>query len=194
MDNWVGNTVLRLNGIRLEPLGLQHTAGLQAAAADGALWRLRVTSVPEPENTAAYIETALHTADRLAFAVIDEASGHVLGSTSYHDILPAVRRLEIGYTWYAQSHWRTALNSICKLMLLRHAFETLQAQTVGWRTDIENIRSQAAIERLGARKDGTIRGNALRRDGSIRDTVMYSMSAAEWPQAKQALLARLQTI
>lgn len=194
MDNWVGNTVLRLNGIRLEPLGLQHTAGLQAAAADGALWRLRVTSVPEPEHTAAYIETALHTANRLAFAVIDEASGQVLGSTSYHDILPAVRRLEIGYTWYAQSHWRTALNSICKLMLLRHAFETLQAQTVGWRTDIENIRSQAAIERLGARKDGTIRGNALRRDGSIRDTVMYSMSAAEWPQAKQALLARLQTI
>ena len=126
--------------------------------------------------------------------MIDEASGQVLGSTSYHDILPAVRRLEIGYTWYAQSHWRTALNSICKLMLLRHAFETLQAQTVGWRTDIENIRSQAAIERLGARKDGTIRGNALRRDGSIRDTVMYSMSAAEWPQAKQALLARLQTI
>jgi RimJ/RimL family protein N-acetyltransferase len=194
MDNWVDNTVLRLNGIRLEPLGLQHTAGLQTAAADGALWRLRVTSVPEPEHTAAYIETALHTANRLAFAVIDEASGQVLGSTSYHDILPAVRRLEIGYTWYAQSHWRTALNSICKLMLLRHAFETLQAQTVGWRTDIENIRSQAAIERLGARKDGTIRGNALRRDGSIRDTVMYSMSRAEWPQAKQALLARLQTI
>ena len=194
MDNWVDNTVLRLNGIRLEPLGLQHTAGLQTAAADGALWRLRVTSVPEPEHTAAYIETALHTANRLAFAVIDEASGQVLGSTSYHDILPAVRRLEIGYTWYAQSHWRTALNSICKLMLLRHAFETLQAQTVSWRTDIENIRSQAAIERLGARKDGTIRGNALRRDGSIRDTVMYSMSAAEWPQAKQALLARLQTI
>ena len=194
MDNWVDNTVLRLNGIRLEPLGLQHTAGLQTAAADGALWRLRVTSVPEPEHTAAYIETALHTANRLAFAVIDEASGHVLGSTSYHDILPAVRRLEIGYTWYAQSHWRTALNSTCKLMLLRHAFETLQAQTVGWRTDIENIRSQAAIERLGARKDGTIRGNALRRDGSIRDTVMYSMSRAEWPQAKQALLARLQTI
>ena len=147
MDNWVDNTVLRLNGIRLEPLGLQHTAGLQTAAADGALWRLRVTSVPEPEHTAAYIETALHTANRLAFAVIDEASGQVLGSTSYHDILPAVRRLEIGYTWYAQSHWRTALNSICKLMLLRHAFETLQAQTVGWRTDIENIRSQAAIER-----------------------------------------------
>ena len=131
MDNWVDNTVLRLNGIRLEPLGLQHTAGLQTAAADGALWRLRVTSVPEPEHTAAYIETALHTANRLAFAVIDEASGQVLGSTSYHDILPAVRRLEIGYTWYAQSHWRTALNSICKLMLLRHAFETLQAQTVG---------------------------------------------------------------
>ncbi len=188
---WVQPVVLQLNGIRLEPLGMQHEAGLRAAAADGELWRLIVTSVPEPAQTAAYIETALNTPDRLAFAVVDDHSGAVLGSSSYHDILPSVRRLEIGYTWYGQSHWRTALNSTCKLMLLEHAFETLLAQTVGWRTDGLNTRSQAAIERLGARKDGTIRGHALRRDGSVRDTVMYSMTAAEWPQAKQNLLAKL---
>lgn len=188
--DWAFPTVLTYRGIRLEPLGMQHEAGLRDAAADGELWRLRVTSVPEPENTAAYIETALGMRDRLAFAVIGEADGKVLGSSSYHDILPAVRRLEIGYTWYAQSRWRTALNTACKLMLLTHAFETLGAKTVGWRTDIENIRSQTAIERLGARKDGVIRGHALRRDGSIRDTVMYSMIEAEWPQAKQ----RLQTM
>ena len=188
---WVQPVVLQLNGIRLEPLGMQHEAGLRAAAADGELWRLIVTSVPEPAQTAAYIETALNTPDRLAFAVVDDHSGAVLGSSSYHDILPSVRRLEIGYTWYGQSHWRTALNSTCKLMLLEHAFETLLAQTVGWRTDGLNTRSQAAIERLGARKDGTIRGHALRRDGSVRETVMYSMTAAEWPQAKQNLLAKL---
>ena len=188
---WVAPVVLQLNGIRLEPLGLQHEAGLRAAAADGELWRLTVTSVPEPAQTAAYIETALNTPDRLAFAVVDAHSGTVLGSSSYHNILPAVRRLEIGYTWYGQSHWRTALNSTCKLMLLSHAFETLLAQTVGRRTDHLNLRSQQAIERLGARQDGVIRGHALRRDGSVRDTVMYSMIAAEWPQAKQSLMAKL---
>lgn len=184
---WVQAVVLRQHGIRLEPLAPQHEAGLRRAAADGELWRLHVTSVPEPAHTAAYIQTAINTPDRLAFAVVDEASGDVLGSSSYHDILPTVKRLEIGYTWYAQSHWRSALNTTCKLMLLTHAFETLGAAVVGWRTDIENTRSQAAIERLGARKDGTIRGNALRRDGSVRDTVMYSLSAAEWPPVKQQL-------
>lgn len=184
---WVTPVLLRRNGIRLEPLDLAHEAGLRQAAADGALWRLNFTSVPEPEQTAAYIRTAHDMPDRQAFAVVDEASGRVLGSSSYHDILPAVRRLEIGYTWYAQSHWRTALNTTCKLMLLTHAFETLDARVVGWRTDITNTRSQAAIERLGARKDGVIRGNALRRDGSVRDTVMYSLTREEWPAVKAQL-------
>lgn len=188
---WVNAVVLSHQGIRLEPLQLSHEARLREAAADGALWQLRVTSVPESEKTAAYIETALNTPDRLAFAVVREADGAVLGSSSYHDILPAVKRLEIGYTWYAQSHWRTALNTTCKLMLLSHAFEDLGAHTVGWRTDIDNHRSQTAIERLGAHKDGVIRGNALRRDGSIRDTVMYSMTSEAWPQAKRRLQAYL---
>jgi len=185
---------LRGHGLRLEPLALAHEDGLRAAAADGQLWRLRVTSVPEPEATRAYIETALHMqaqGSRLPFAVIDEASGQVLGSSSYHDILPQVARLEIGYTWYAQRVQRSHVNTCCKLMLMAHAFDTLGCQVVGWRTDNFNFASQRAIERLGARKDGVIRGHALRRDGTIRDTVMYSLRAGEWPESRAQLLDRL---
>ncbi len=178
-------------GLRLEPLGLQHEAGLKAAAADGELWRLRVTSVPEPEHTRAYIEAALHATDRFAFAVVDEATNTVLGSSSFHDILPAVKRLEIGYTWYARRCQRTHVNTTCKLLMMTHAFEALGCRTVGWRTDNFNIASQAAIERLGARKDGVIRGHALRRDGTVRDTVMYSLTAGEWPEVKAQLLYQL---
>ena len=191
---WVQPVTLSRNGIRLEPLTLQHAEGLAQAAADGKLWELRVTSVPTPEDTVAYIETALAmqaAGTRLPFAVVDEASGTVLGCTSYYEMVPAIRRLEVGYTWYAQSVQRSHVNTSCKLMLLTHAFETLQAQVVGWRTDILNTNSQRAIERLGARKDGVLRHHMLRRDGSVRDTVMYSMLAQEWPAAKQYLLQRL---
>jgi len=193
--NFVQPIVLRDRGVRLEPLGLHHEAGLRAAAADGELWTLRVTSVPEPEQTRAYIETALRMREegsRFAFAVVDEASGSVLGSTSYHDILPAVKRVEIGYTWYAQRVQRTHVNTTCKLLMMGHAFDTLGCHVVGWRTDNFNFASQRAIERLGAQKDGVIRGHALRRDGTIRDTVMYSMRAGEWPEAKAQLLYLLQ--
>ena len=182
---------LSLNGIRLEPLGLQHEAGLCQAAADGELWKLAVTSVPEPDDTADYIRLAWNTSNRLAFAVIDESSGQVIGSTSYHDILVNVGRLEIGYTWYAQSRWRSAVNTTCKYLLLCHAFDSLGAETVGWRTDNLNFRSQQAIERLGAKKDGVIRGQQMRRDGTVRDTVMYSLIRAEWPPVKTALAKRL---
>ena len=174
--------------VRLTPLSLEHVAGIQAAASDGQLWKLRVTSVPEPEEAAAYITTALQTANRFAFAVLDSTSGEVLGSTSYHDILPAVKRLEIGFTWYAARCQRTHVNSTAKLLLMTHAFETLKCHVVGWRTDNFNYASQAAIERLGAQKDGVIRGHGLRRDGTIRDTVMYSMRSGEWPEAKAQLL------
>ena len=182
---------LAAQGVVLEPLGLQHEAGLRAAVEDGQLWTLRVTSAPEPGQVRNYIETALAAREqgqRFAFAVLDEASGEVLGTSSYHDILPAVRRVEIGYTWYAKRAQRTHVNSTCKLLLLTHAFETLQCNIVGWRTDNFNYASQKAIERLGAKKDGVIRGHALRRDGTIRDTVMYSMSAFEWPEARAQLL------
>jgi RimJ/RimL family protein N-acetyltransferase len=193
---FVEPVTLRSGGIALVPLSLAHEDGLRAAAADGELWRLRVTSVPEPRETRAYVETALamrEAGHRLAFAVTDEASGIVLGSTSYHDILPAVRRVEIGYTWYARRCQRTHVNTTCKLLLLEHAFDALGCHVVGWRTDNFNFESQRAIERLGARKDGVIRGHALRRDGTIRDTVMYSLRAGEWPEARaqlQYLLAR----
>ncbi|QNP47810.1 GNAT family N-acetyltransferase [Diaphorobacter aerolatus] len=188
--SFVQPVVLRDRGIRLEPLALEHEAGLRAAAADGELWKLRVTSVPEPENTRAYIDAALQARSeghRFAFAVIDEVSHQLIGTTSYHDILPATRRVEIGYTWYAQRVQRSHVNTTCKLLLLTHAFEALDCRIVGWRTDNFNFASQRAIERLGAKKDGVIRGNALRRDGTIRDTVMYSMAAGEWPEARAQL-------
>ena len=189
--SFVQPVTLRDRGIRLEPLALAHEAGLRAAAADGQLWRIRVTGVPEPEQTRAYIENALQMREqgsRFAFAVIDEAGERVLGSTSYHDILPAVQRVEIGYTWYAQSVQRSHVNTTCKLLMMGHAFDTLGCAVVGWRTDNYNFASQRAIERLGAKKDGVIRHHALRRDGTVRDTVMYSMIAAEWPEARAQLL------
>jgi RimJ/RimL family protein N-acetyltransferase len=188
---FVEPVTLAARGVKLVPLGLEHEAGLRAAAADGELWGLRITSVPEPEQTRKYIEDALamrEAGNRFAFAVTDEATGRVLGSSSYHDILPAVKRVEIGYTWYGKSSQRSHVNTTCKLLLLTHAFETLGSHVVGWRTDNFNFASQAAIERLGAKKDGVIRGHALRRDGTIRDTVMYSMRSGEWPEAKAQLL------
>lgn len=188
---FVEAVTLQARNIRLLPLSLEHEEGLRAAASDGQLWKLRVTSVPEPHEVRAYIETALQTDNRFAFAVLDATSGQVLGSSSYHDILPAVKRVEIGYTWYAARYQRTHINSTCKLLLMTHAFETLGCNVVGWRTDNFNFASQQAIERLGAQKDGVIRGNAMRRDGTIRDTVMYSMRAGEWPEAKAQLLYQL---
>lgn len=192
---FVEPVTLSAHGVALVPLSLAHEDGLKAAAADGELWKLRITSVPEPENTRKYIEDALamrEAGNRFAFAVTDSATGEVLGSTSYHDIIPAVRRVEIGYTWYAKSHQRTHVNTVCKLLMMGHAFDTLGCHVVGWRTDNYNFASQRAIERLGARKDGVIRGHALRRDGTIRDTVMYSMRSGEWPEAKAQLLYLLE--
>ena len=185
---FVAPVVLESRNVRLLPLSLAHEEGIRAAASDGELWKLRVTSVPEPHEAGAYIDTALKTDNRFAFAVTDATTGEVLGSTSYHDILPAVKRVEIGYTWYAARLQRTHVNSTCKLLLMTHAFETLGCNVVGWRTDNFNFASQTAIERLGAQKDGVIRGHAMRRDGTIRDTVMYSMRAGEWPEAKAQLL------
>ncbi|PTT34400.1 GNAT family N-acetyltransferase [Acidovorax sp. HMWF018] len=188
---FVEPVTLRDRGVRLEPLALAHEEGLRAAAADGELWKLRITSVPEPQDTRAYIEAALkmrEDGNRFAFAVVEDATGKVLGSTSYHDIVPAVKRVEIGYTWYCQSVQRTHVNTTAKLLMMGHAFDTLGCHVVGWRTDNYNFASQRAIERLGAKKDGVLRGHALRRDGTIRDTVMYSMRAGEWPEAKAQLL------
>ena len=193
--SFVQPLVMRHNGVRLEPLALSHEDGLRAAAADGELWKLRITSVPEPHETRAYIETALKMradGNRFAFAVVDDATGTVLGTTSYHDILPAVKRVEIGWTWYRKSVQRSHVNTIAKLLMMGHAFDQLGCNVLGWRTDNYNFASQRAIERLGAKKDGVIRGHALRRDGTIRDTVMYSMRSGEWPEARAQLLYLLE--
>jgi RimJ/RimL family protein N-acetyltransferase len=180
---FVAPVVLEGHGVRLEPMEPAHETGLSLAAADGELWNLRFTSVPAPGETAAYVATALADRDRgvrLPFVVREAASGLVIGSTSYHDIVPAARRVEIGYTFYASRWQRSFVNSACKALLLGYAFGTLGCLTVGWRTDILNTRSQRAIERLGAQRDGIIRGFQVRRDGTVRDTVLYSMTAAEW--------------
>ena len=180
--------------VRLEPLSADHVAGLESAARDGELWKLRITSVPAPGETAAYVAAALQgyqDGHMLPFVVRDLASNQIIGSTRYHDIVPAVERLEIGYTWYGRSWQRSHVNTTCKLLLMTHAFETLGAQLVGWRTDNYNFASQRAIERLGARKDGVVRHHALRRDGTIRDTVMYSLAAGEWPEVKAHLQYQL---
>jgi RimJ/RimL family protein N-acetyltransferase len=180
--------------LRLEPLAADHAAGLEAAARDGELWNLRVTSVPAPGETAAYIENALKgQADghMLPFAVVDVASGRVIGTSRYHDIVPAIERLEIGYTWYGKSWQRSHVNTTAKLLLMTHAFEELGAKLVGWRTDNYNFASQRAIERLGARKDGVLRHHGPRRDGTVRDTVMYSLLAGEWPEVKAHLQYQL---
>lgn len=182
------------HGVRLEPLSVEHERGIAAAGADGELWKLWFTSVPEPGSTRGYIDAALdgqQAGDMLPWAVRDLATGAIVGSTRYHDIAPAADRVEIGYTWYAQRCQKTHINSACKLLLLAHAFDSLNCAVVGLRTDNFNFTSQRAIEALGAKKDGVIRHHHPRRDGTVRDTVIYSILAAEWPDVKRHLKLRL---
>ncbi len=181
-------------GLRLEPLNREHHDGLVAAASDGNLWELWYTSVPEPEQAHAYISGALagqEAGTMLPWAVRELATGAIVGSTRYHDIMPAAERVEIGWTWYAKRVQRSRVNSVCKLLLFTHAFEKLGCKVVGLRTDNFNFTSQRAIEALGAKKDGVIRHHAPRRDGTVRDTVLYSVLAAEWPDVKRHLQLRL---
>jgi RimJ/RimL family protein N-acetyltransferase len=183
MSIFTAPMTLEGHGVRLEPMELGNETALQTATADGQLWLLYFTSVPEPENTRAFIETALAECAqgiRRPFVVRELGSNQIIGATSYHDIVPAARRVEIGYTFYAQSWQRTHVNTACKYLLMEHAFEKLDCTVVGWRIDILNTRSQAAVERLGAKKDGVIRRQSVRRDGTIRDWVMYSVTAEEW--------------
>jgi RimJ/RimL family protein N-acetyltransferase len=190
----LGPQTLEGHGVRLEPLSREHEAGLKAAAQDGRLWELFFTSVPEPENAGKYIEDALkgqEKGDMLPWAVRELKSNAIVGSTRYHDIIAAADRVEIGYTWYAARWQRSHVNTACKLLLFSHAFEKVGCKVVGLRTDNFNFRSQRAIEALGAKKDGVLRHHWPRRDGSIRDTVMYSVLLAEWADVKKHLLFRL---
>lgn len=186
--------VLEGHGVRLEPLGRDHADDLESAAADGRLWELWYTSVPAPGGMADFIADADRGAasgHRLAWAVRELGSGDVVGATSYHDIVASIDRVEIGYTWYAQSWQRSHVNTACKLLLLAHAFDTLGCQVVGLRTDAFNTRSQRAIEGLGAKKDGVLRRFQARRDGTARDSVQYSILVEEWRDVRRHLEARL---
>ncbi|HTQ11195.1 MAG TPA: GNAT family protein [Fimbriimonadaceae bacterium] len=186
--------LLEGHGVRLEPMGLEHQAALVEAVSDGELWNLWFTQTPSPETAKAYVETALagkEAGHMLPWVVRELRSDAIVGSTRYHDIVPAADRVEIGYTWYAKTWQRTHVNTACKLLLLEHAFESLGCEVVGLRTDSFNFRSQRAIEALGAKKDGVIRHHTLRKDGTARDTVMYSILAAEWPDVRRHLLFRL---
>lgn len=181
-------------GIRLEPLTSVHRDGLALAAEDGRLWELWYTSVPKPEDTDRYIADALEgqrAGHMLPWAVREMSTGAIAGSSRFHDIAAPIDRVEIGYTWYAATWQRSHVNTACKLLLLTHAFEQLGCQVVGLRTDGFNLASQRAIESLGAKKDGVLRHHQARRDGSARDSVMYSILQHEWPSVRRHLEARL---
>jgi RimJ/RimL family protein N-acetyltransferase len=182
------------HGVRLEPLTADHRDGLVAAATDGRLWELWFTSVPEPDQAATYIANALDgqkAGHMLPWAVRELASDTIVGTTRYHDVVPQIDRVEIGWTWYAGRWQRSHVNTACKLLLLEHAFDTLGCKVVGLRTDNFNFASQRAIEALGAKKDGVIRHHFARRDGTVRDSVMYSILAGEWRDVKRHLTTRL---
>jgi RimJ/RimL family protein N-acetyltransferase len=182
------------HGVRLEPLTAAHKDGLVAAATDGRLWELWYTSVPTPDEAEQYIAAALEgqrVGHMLPWVVRESSSGDVIGSTRYHDIVRQIDRVEIGYTWYAQRWQRSHVNTACKLLLLGHAFDTLGCAVVGLRTDNFNFTSQRAIAALGAHKDGVLRHHQARRDGSARDSVMFSILAAEWPDVCRHLTTRL---
>jgi len=172
----------------------EHEQPLALAAEDGRLWELWFTAVPEPGAVGAYIETALageKAGHMLPWVVRDLGSDTIVGSTRFHDVVASIDRVEIGYTWYAKRCQRTHVNTACKLLLLGHAFEDLGCKVVGLRTDNFNFASQRAIERLGAKRDGVLRHHQARRDGTVRDSVMYSVLAGEWPDVKRHLALRL---
>jgi N-acetyltransferase len=182
------------HGVRLEPIDTTHAEGLVAAVSDGRLWELFYTAVPAPAAVTGYIAAALEGlrgGHMLPWVVRDAASGEIVGSTRYHDIVAAIDRVEIGYTFYASRWQRTHVNTACKLLLMAHAFDTLGCRVVGLRTDRFNFRSQQAIARLGAIKEGVLRHHGVRKDGSARDTVMYSVLAQEWPDVRRNLELRM---
>jgi RimJ/RimL family protein N-acetyltransferase len=191
-SEWISPTVLRGKHVRLEPLTTGHAEGLFAIGGDPGIWTW--LSIRRPESVQAYRDyVAEHLAkpDVLAFAQVDAVTGAVAGTTSYYEISDAHRVVGIGHTWIGRDWQRTGLNTEAKLLLLEHAFETLRANRVAWHTDINNLRSQAAIERLGATKEGVLRRHRIRPDGTIRDTVSYSVIPEEWPAVRGRLRERL---
>jgi len=188
------NITLTLENIELAPLTKSHFDGLLKAAEDGNLWNLWYTSVPNNENLGAYIEKALSEKENkksVPFVIIDKQLNKVVGSTRYMNIDPANKRLEIGHTWYSKSYQRTATNTLCKLLLLQHAFEKLEVVAVEFRTHFHNHASRNAIARLGAKQDGILRNHRIDSNGLLRDTVVFSILNSEWPTVKKSLQHKL---
>jgi RimJ/RimL family protein N-acetyltransferase len=186
--------LLQDDHVALEPLCLDHVPALEAAAADGELWRLWFTSAPAPGQARGYVEHALRgqaEGSMLPFAVREKASGAIVGTTRYYDVVPELPRLAIGYTWYARRWQKSHINTACKRLLLQHAFESVGCVAVEFHTDHRNLDSQRAIERLGAHRDGVLRAHRRRPDGSLRNTVCYSILAGEWPDVNRWLELRL---
>ena len=193
-DAWKTAPVLQGRHVRLEPLQRGHAEGIAAAAADGKLWELWFTNVPRPGEVDAWIDGALAkqaAGEQVAFSVRD-ADGRIVGSTRYYELLPDTPRLCIGYTWYARSVQRTGLNTEAKLLLLGHAFEALGCASVGFHTSTHNAASRAAIARLGAKEEGILRQHLRHRDGSLRDSVCFSVLDGEWPAVKTGLEQKLE--
>lgn len=195
MSTWFTPTTLEGKIVRLIPLEKTHRDGLLAAASDGNLWELWYTAVPSSKSIDNYINTALKEQlnnKSLPFVVMEKSTNKIIGSTRFLNIEPENRRLEIGNTWYAKSSQRTGVNTECKLLLLRYAFEKLEAIAVEFRTHWHNHQSRNAIERLGAKQDGVLRNHKIMSDGLIRDTVVFSIIQNEWPSVKKSLEFKMQ--
>jgi N-acetyltransferase len=190
MSRWIDRISLIGTHVVLEPLALEHAAGLAEAVRDGELWRLWYTKIPAPHEIDDYIHTALDMREHLGampFVVKSSRSREVIGCTRFFNVDESNRRLEIGHTWYAKRAQRTAVNSESKLLLLQHAFEQLEAIAVEFRTHWHNHASRRAIARLGAKQDGVLRHHQRAIDGTYRDTVVFSIIAVEWPAVRQSL-------
>lgn len=190
--NWSAQPVLRGKHVHLEPLTPEHAEGLHKASADPAIFTwLSIRQPKDVAETAKLVDAILNQPGRLAWAQIDARTGEVAGTTSYYQIDSTHRNLHIGYTWIGRDWQRTALNTEAKLLLLQRAFVDLEANRVAWETDINNERSQRAIERLGAQREGVLRAHRVRPDGTLRDTVLYSLTRPEWPEVRNALTSRV---
>ena len=195
MARFVEPVTLRGRHATLQPLAREHEAGVRAAVADGELWELWYTSVPAPDGVGKWLDASLAMRENLGampFVIRDNASGDIVGSTRYFNVDAVNRRLEIGHTWHAKRVQRTAINTECKIMLLTHAFETLRCIAVEFRTNFFNFQSRAAIARLGAKQDGILRNHQVLSDGTLRDTVVFSIIEGEWPAVKRHLHYQLE--
>jgi len=195
--DWLARPLLVGSRLMLTPIAVEDAAGLLSALGDpeDAALVLQHLAYHPPRDlieARALIEDMVHAPDRIAYAQKLRATGEFVGTTSFYEIVPALRAIAIGHTWIGRRHWRTGVNTESKLLMLTRAFEGLGAERVVWHTDIRNVRSQQAIERLGAHREGVLRHHRIRRDGSWRDTVQFSMISDEWPAARDRLTAWLE--